>query len=318
MLLVRKTVLVSVLAAGCLMSSIGIANTENNYQSKSKASIASINKSPNNYTKEEKSYWSSVQNIISENDSYIQRRSKAVNLCNKYIHSNSASIKGSCRTFFTAEIFNHKPYGKEADTLKLYSLYSSLAKMTTPNDAIYPPAFYLLGSAYQYGLGVKKNSQLAIAYYKKYLSSTPFTYKKYLSPTTGATYAALHPWVNNTLNNIGICYESLQDYLKAYQSYTRAAKNGYALSQYNVGLLLSKGEGVIQNYKEAYAWASVAVAHGLSSAKTQKAAVNLRNSMAYFILLSNGRQGENNLGAAKTLARDYFRKYVVNIAQKRG
>ena len=42
-----------------------------------------------------------------------------------------------------------------------------------------------------------------------------------------------------------------QDYFKAFEWYQKAADQGYALAQYNLGLMYAKGQGVRQNYTKA-------------------------------------------------------------------
>ncbi len=50
-----------------------------------------------------------------------------------------------------------------------------------------------------------------------------------------------------------------QNYNKAGKYFSQAAKSGYPLAQYKLGLLYSKGHGVKKNYIKAYAWLVVAM-----------------------------------------------------------
>jgi TPR repeat protein len=59
-----------------------------------------------------------------------------------------------------------------------------------------------------------------------------------------------------------------QDYAAAVKWYRRAAKQGYALAQNNLGAMYAKGQGVTQNNVRAYMWAKLAAARGWSLAKT--------------------------------------------------
>ena len=60
-----------------------------------------------------------------------------------------------------------------------------------------------------------------------------------------------------------------QDYSEAYKWYKKAAEQGYAIAQFNVGVLYEKGEGVSQDYSEAYKWFNKAAAQGHAEAKEQ-------------------------------------------------
>jgi hypothetical protein len=53
-----------------------------------------------------------------------------------------------------------------------------------------------------------------------------------------------------------------QDYKKALEWYSKAAIQGYALAQNNLGLMYEKGCGVVQDYKKAFEWYSKAVEQG--------------------------------------------------------
>ncbi|WP_373874399.1 tetratricopeptide repeat protein, partial [Aeromonas caviae] len=46
----------------------------------------------------------------------------------------------------------------------------------------------------------------------------------------------------------------------------KAAEQGNASAQFNLGLIYAKGQGVPQDYKQAHAWFSVAAANGYSNA----------------------------------------------------
>ena len=45
-----------------------------------------------------------------------------------------------------------------------------------------------------------------------------------------------------------------QDYAEAVKWYRKAAEQGFAEAQYNLGVMYAKGEGVRQNYKIAKKW----------------------------------------------------------------
>ena len=53
-----------------------------------------------------------------------------------------------------------------------------------------------------------------------------------------------------------------QNYKKAIGWYQKAAEQGYASAQYNLGVMYNDGKGVPQNYQKAYFWYSIAVTNG--------------------------------------------------------
>jgi TPR repeat protein len=53
-----------------------------------------------------------------------------------------------------------------------------------------------------------------------------------------------------------------QDYKQAMKWYTKAAEQGNAHAQYNIGLMYHNGKGVIQNNKKAYIWWAISAAGG--------------------------------------------------------
>jgi len=52
----------------------------------------------------------------------------------------------------------------------------------------------------------------------------------------------------------------------AVKWYRKAAEQGFADAQYNLGLMYSKGLGVVQDYSLAYVWSTLAAANGIESA----------------------------------------------------
>ncbi|WP_188630951.1 SEL1-like repeat protein [Oceanisphaera marina] len=73
----------------------------------------------------------------------------------------------------------------------------------------------------------------------------------------------------------------------------RAAEQGYAGAQYNLGLMYLRGEGVPQNDVVAYAWASAAAANG------EEAGVTLRDIAAEKLT-------KTERAKAQALAAQYF------------
>nr|WP_279496422.1 hypothetical protein [Aeromonas veronii] len=79
--------------------------------------------------------------------------------------------------------------------------------------------------------------------------------------------------------------------------YRKAAEQGDAEAQRALGLMYATGDGVAQDYQQAYAWASSAVAND-GNADT----VKLRDLIAKKLT-------PNALAQAQALGGEYFKKY---------
>ncbi len=70
--------------------------------------------------------------------------------------------------------------------------------------------------------------------------------------------------------NLGAMYERgqgvPQDYFQAVRWYRRAANQGLGQAQFNLGLLYNQGQGVMPNVIQAYKWVLLAAVHGIESA----------------------------------------------------
>ena len=60
---------------------------------------------------------------------------------------------------------------------------------------------------------------------------------------------------------------SLGYYKEAYKLCSLAAKQGYAIAQYNLGVMYDNGEGVTQDYKQAVKWYKLAAEQGDADAQ---------------------------------------------------
>jgi TPR repeat protein len=58
----------------------------------------------------------------------------------------------------------------------------------------------------------------------------------------------------------------MQDDAQAVDWFKRAAAQGHASAQFNLGLMYEQGRGVMQDFMRAYMWFSLAAAKGNSSA----------------------------------------------------
>jgi len=72
-------------------------------------------------------------------------------------------------------------------------------------------------------------------------------------------------------SNLGIMYSKgvgvVQNYKTALEWYTLAAKQGDADAQHNLGVLYNNGDGVVQNYKTALEWYTLAAEQGHADAQ---------------------------------------------------
>ena len=57
----------------------------------------------------------------------------------------------------------------------------------------------------------------------------------------------------STLEDGKLAYDN-NDYIKAFKIYEELASNGNANAQYALGMMHQKGDGVIQDYKNAVYW----------------------------------------------------------------
>jgi TPR repeat protein len=79
---------------------------------------------------------------------------------------------------------------------------------------------------------------------------------------------------------LGGAYYTLKNYTEAMKWYRRAANQGYADAQSNLGELYFAGRGAPQSYVQAYLWFSLAAANPASEKKTRDDAVHSRDLVA--------------------------------------
>ena len=53
-----------------------------------------------------------------------------------------------------------------------------------------------------------------------------------------------------------------QDYAEALKWYRKAADQGFAKAQNNLGIMYDRGQGVLQDYVQAHMWFNLAAAQG--------------------------------------------------------
>jgi len=90
-----------------------------------------------------------------------------------------------------------------------------------------------------------------------------------------------------------------QDYAEAARWYRRAAEQGDAQAQYNLGLAYARGEGVTQNAVEAHMWFNLAAARfPANDTRNRTAAVKNRDTVA-------GEMSSDQLAEAQKRAREW-------------
>lgn len=152
----------------------------------------------------------------------------------------------------------------------------------------YPPAQYELAEIYRTGLwGVVKNSKKALELLTKAAtpnSDTIFPYKEGYAPAQ---------------HNLATMYAEEGNFEEAIKWYQRAAKQDHAESQFSLGLVYHKGDGVNQNLKEAVKWYQRAAKQGHASAQNslsvmyRTGAGGAKNSeMALRLVFEAAQQGE--------------------------
>jgi TPR repeat protein len=65
--------------------------------------------------------------------------------------------------------------------------------------------------------------------------------------------------------NLGVLYEKAKDSKQAVSWFTKAANLGNPNAQFSLGRMYASGEGLPQDYKQAYIWSALAVANGMNT-----------------------------------------------------
>ncbi len=101
--------------------------------------------------------------------------------------------------------------------------------------------------------------------------------------------------------NLGVMYASgedvPQDYVEALAWYRRAAEQGHASAQFGLGVMYATGEGVPQDNVEAHMWLNLAASR--SSGEQRERTVTTRDAVAE-------RMTPADLGEAQRRAREWY------------
>ena len=114
-----------------------------------------------------------------------------------------------------------------------------------------------LGALYDKGEGVRQNRAKALAWYLK----------------------AADQGLADAQNNLGVIYYKNKDYAQAVVWYRKAADQGNVVAQNNLGAMYASGDGVPQDYSQAYAWFKLSASHA-EDAETRDMAIEDRDLVA--------------------------------------
>jgi TPR repeat protein len=172
-------------------------------------------------------------------------------------------------------------YKKAFDILTLLS-----ANVTKPE--IKAAVYQRLGQLYSRGQGgIPQDFDLAIENFKESLK-----------------YDSSNGYVHYYL---AMCYNELVNYRDAFPEMLAAAKLGVPSAQLIVGTYYSKGQGVLTDYVEAYAWISLAITNGLGGKGMQDNAEMMKTSLMTFIISID--PSEKLLYQAERLEKKYYENF---------
>ena len=176
-------------------------------------------------------------------------------------------------------------------------------------------ARYHLGRMYEQGLGVEKNEEKALGYYRTAaekenekaalkLGNAYYTgglldkdYKEALKWYTIAADKGSYP----AQYNVGLMYEEgngvKKDFVQAFKFYKKSAEQGYAPAQIALGRMFLKGIGTPQDYSQAIFWYKLGADQGDQDAQMRLAKLyanstvrglpfNIVGAHVYFNLIS--------------------------------
>ena len=148
-----------------------------------------------------------------------------------------------------------------------------------------PPAERLVGICYEEGIGVEKDLNETVRWWRKaaeqgyadaqcnlgYCYESGNGVEKDLNEAVKWYRKAAEQGQARAQCNLGYCYECgkglEKDLNEAVKWYRKAAEQGYDRAQYNLGVCYDNGEGVDQNYNEAVKWYRKAAEQGYADAQ---------------------------------------------------
>ena len=104
----------------------------------------------------------------------------------------------------------------------------------------------------------------------------------------------------NAQNNLGLMYKRgegvPQDYAEARKWYRKAAEQGLADAQYNLGIMYNEAQGVTQDYVQAHMWWKLAAAQGDEDARKNRDIIAKKMTPA-------------DISKAQAMAREWMEKH---------
>ncbi len=150
-------------------------------------------------------------------------------------------------------------YGEERDDAQAFIWFRRAAEQG------FAPAQYELGTMYAAGQGVQQDNTQAVAWYQKAAAQGNTDAQKVLNTMQA----------NMTGNNERpVRGAGGQD---AVQAVRRAAAQGLAQAQYNLGLMYAEGRGVQRDDVQAVAWLQKAAAQGFAQAQNNLRWIQTKN-----------------------------------------
>ena len=132
---------------------------------------------------------------------------------------------------------------------------------------------YRLGDMYEFGRGLTSSTSSAVYWYKKAaaqngMCSVPAKYAldrltKTVASGSKSNAATVESWFRS-----GVAAYNEQNYTSTLKWYGKAAEQGHAGAQNNLGFMYNQGRGVRQNFTEAVKWYRKAADQGDARAQT--------------------------------------------------
>ncbi|MEO8964889.1 MAG: tetratricopeptide repeat protein [Gammaproteobacteria bacterium] len=212
---------------------------------------------------------------------------KLVNVCTTGLDLDDLQ-KSSCvlRLLSLGDQYNNAKRFEDA-----FNLYMAAAQIIESGDYFSSIAKVQIADMYYKGNGVKKDNNQALEWYYKALKDLNSK-----------------PLKSDIFGSIGVILYSQNDVIGAFNNYKKSSELGNSWYQTNLASMYFYGNGAIQDFAEAYAWASVALSIGIKDEKHRNNALSIRNS-ARTLLIYNSQPG-TSLKNANELAKNYYEKYI--------
>ena len=166
--------------------------------------------------------------------------------------------QGDAKAQYNLGVCYYNGYGVEKDYQEAVKWYHKAAEQ---GDAM---AQFNLGLCYDYGNGIPRNKiEAYIWYVLSFKNGNDYVNKniKRLESEFGKEQ------FSEVQFRLGVYFYSKKDYQEAVKWYRKAAEQGLAEAQYNLGLCYEGGDGVKKDYQEAVKWWRKAAEQGLAEAQ---------------------------------------------------